>query len=85
MSESKETSSAAALPSPPPAPLTERLVVTEHKLKVGKRTLAYTATCGTLVLREDEAGKEGNRSAGKPRAEAFFIAYTLNHDAKAGD
>ena len=42
--------------SPPAAPpLKERLVTTEHKLKVGRRTLEYTATCGTLVLREDEA------------------------------
>ena len=30
----------------------ERLVVTDHKLKVGRRTLKYSATCGTLVLRD---------------------------------
>ena len=28
------------------APPVERLVVTEHKLVVGQRTLEYTATCG---------------------------------------
>ena len=74
MTDSKETPTASASE----APLKERLVSTEHKIKVGKRTLDYTATCGTLVLREDEAGKEGQRSADKPRAELFFIAYTLN-------
>ncbi len=66
--------------SPPAAPpLKERLVTTEHKLKLGKRTLEYTATCGTLVLREDEAGKDGERSADKPRAALFFVAYTLKN------
>ena len=35
-------------------------------------------SCGTLVLREDEVGKEGQRSADKPRAALFFVAYTLN-------
>ena len=54
-------------------------MTTEHKLRLGKRTLEYTATCGTLVLREPEAGKEGDRSADKPRAELFFIAYTLTN------
>ena len=70
--------------SPPRAApeLKERLVTTEHKLKLGRRTLAYTATCGTLVLREDPADKDGQRSADKPRAELFFIAYTLER-AKA--
>lgn len=64
--------------------LQDRLVSTEHRLVVGKKTLDYTATVGTVVLRDylggsakDEAGKEGLRSADKPRASFFFIAYTL--------
>jgi carboxypeptidase C (cathepsin A) len=63
------TSAAAA---PPPA---DRLVVTEHRLEVEARTIDFTATCGTVVLRE-EAQKDGVREATKPRAQMFFIAYT---------
>ena len=70
-------SSAATAATTPSAPLLERLVTTEHKQRVGKRTLEYTATCGTLLLREDETGKDGDRSADKARAALFFIAYTL--------
>ena len=30
----------------------ERLVVTEHRLTLGKRRLDYQVTCGTIVLRD---------------------------------
>ncbi|MCB2021545.1 MAG: peptidase S10, partial [Burkholderiaceae bacterium] len=73
---------AASTPATTP-PLQERLVTTEHKLKLGRRTLEYTATCGTLMMREDEAGKDGERSADKPRAALFFVAYTLKNDKGA--
>jgi carboxypeptidase C (cathepsin A) len=43
---------------------------------VGKRRLDYSVTCGTVVLREDEQ-RDGQRSADKPRASLFFVAYTL--------
>jgi carboxypeptidase C (cathepsin A) len=58
----------------------ERIVVTEHELVVGDRTLAYTATCGTLVLRdfhETYEGKDGERTPEKARASFFFVAYSL--------
>lgn len=72
--------------------LVERLVTTEHKLQLGKKTLEYTATCGTLLLREQDSkparpadeGKSEGRSddsteykGEKTRAGIFFIAYTL--------
>jgi len=83
MPDAKDAPSPAAATAPPPAattaPLHERLVTTEHKLKLGKRSLDYSVTCGTLVLREDEHTKDGQRSADKPRAGLFFIAYTLNN------
>lgn len=44
---------ADAKDSPPPAPLKEELVVTEHRLTLPNRALDYSVTCGTLVLRED--------------------------------
>ena len=82
---------ASTAPSAPAAPQ-ERLVVTEHKLKVGRRTLQYSATCGTLVLRDFEPAysppgtasgsakdgpKDSTPKADKPRAAFFFTAYTL--------
>ena len=55
----------------------DRLSVTRHRLKVGRRELAYTATCGTMVLKE-EAEKEGKSEGEKARAQVFFIAYALD-------
>lgn len=75
-------------PSKEPAPPQERLVVTEHRLAVGKKTLDYTATCGTLLLRdfhETYDAKAGPRQPDKPRAEFFFIAYTLKTAKKGRD
>jgi len=59
----------------------DKISVTRHRAKLGKQTLAYTVTCGTLVLRE-EAEKEGKSEGEKARAKVFFIAYTLDD---AGD
>ena len=56
---------------------TDQVSVTRHKVRVGRRELAYTVTCGSLVLRE-EAEKEGKSEGEKPRAKVFFIAYTLD-------
>src|SRR6185369_16647517 len=67
------TPAASPAPTPAAAPLQERLVTTEHKHKLGKRMLDYRVTCGTLMLREDEGNKDGQRSADKPRAALFFI------------
>ena len=45
----------------------ERRSVTSHEVTIGGATVAYTATAGTLFLRD---------AAGEPRAEVFFVAYT---------
>ena len=77
---------AALSPSTVPTPeLREQLVTTEHRLELAGRTLEYSATCGTVLLRlYNEPGDEkaaaadaDKRGADKPRAEFFFIAYTL--------
>ena len=76
MNEHKESAPAPNAPKEP----SERIVVTEHSLVVGRRTLAYTATCGTVVLRDYEErddDKDGKRQGDKPRATLFFTAYTL--------
>ena len=67
-----------------PAEPQERLVVTEHKLVVGKKTLEYTATCGTIVLRDyTPSADPKDAKDGKPpkpdkaTASFFFTAYAL--------
>jgi carboxypeptidase C (cathepsin A) len=49
----------------------DRIVTTRHSLRVRGKELKYTATVGTVVLRE-EVDKEGH----KAKAEMFFIAFT---------
>lgn len=70
-------SSHTASSAPPPLPPTtqDKIVTTQHTLKLKGLTLKYTATCGTVVLRE-EAEKDEKREGNKPRAQMFFIAYT---------
>jgi carboxypeptidase C (cathepsin A) len=63
----------------PPEPA-DQISITRHKARIGGRDIAYTATCGTVVLKE-EVEKEGKHEGEKPKAKVFFIAYTLD-DAK---
>ena len=53
------------------------LVTTRHTLTVGGDTLAYTATAGRIVLRE-EVHTDGTFDGHQPRAELFVVAYTLD-------
>ena len=57
------------------------LVTTHHTLKVGRRTLGYTATTGRVVLREEEH-KDGTFGGHKARAELSMTSYVLD-DADA--
>lgn len=49
----------------------ERTVVSDHTITLGGETIAYTATAGTIFLRDEED---------EPRAEVFYVAYTRNVD-----
>jgi len=49
------------------APIVEVRKVTHHQGVISGRPIAYTATAGTLTLRDDE---------GKPIASMFYVAYT---------
>lgn len=51
----------------------DNLSVTHHSVTINGKELKYTATTGTLVLKE-ETDKEGE----KPKASIFFVAYTLD-------
>ena len=52
----------------------EKSVVTAHSVAVGGRTIAYKATAGTLLIRDDK---------GKPDASVFYVAYTADGEKDA--
>ena len=56
----------------------DQIAVTRHRARIGGRSLAYTVTCGTMVLRE-EAEKEGKSEGERVRAKVFFVAYALDN------
>jgi len=58
-----ETPAKPAAQTPPPV---EKTSVTKHSIQVNGKTLAYTATAGTLILKKDD----------KPWASMFYVAYT---------
>ena len=47
----------------------EKPVSTHHELVLGGKTLKYTATAGTLIIRDEED---------KPYGSIFYVAYTLD-------
>jgi carboxypeptidase C (cathepsin A) len=49
------------------APIVEIRKVSHHQIVIGGKTIAYTATAGTLTIRDDD---------GKPTASVFYVAYT---------
>ena len=51
------------------APVEERTVQTRHSAAVSGRTIPYTATAGTLTIRDN---------GGKPKASIFYTAYTAD-------
>lgn len=68
--EKKETEESASEENNPPTP-EDKLSVTHHSVTINGEEIRYTATTGTLVLKE-EIDKEGE----KAKASVFFIAYT---------
>jgi carboxypeptidase C (cathepsin A) len=67
-----------------PALPADRIVETQHTLTLANTTISYTATAGTLVLREEaRKADDGTAEGEQPRASIFFVAYTRT-DADAG-
>jgi carboxypeptidase C (cathepsin A) len=54
----------------------DNLVETMHTVRIGGRTVKYTVTTGTIVMKEEVSEKEGETD--KPRAQIFFTAYTMD-------
>ena len=61
------------------AEVRDNVVVTRHSVTVNGKQLHYTATAGTIVLRE-EAQKDGVSEGHRPRARVFFVAYALDSE-----
>ncbi len=59
----------------------EQIAVTRHTVVIGGQEIAYTATAGTLILREED-DKEGKEAT--PKAMIFFTAYARDDVADAG-
>ncbi len=57
------------------APIVEVRKVTRHQGVVGGRPITYTATAGTLTVRDDE---------GKPTLSMFYVAYTAGDGRESG-
>ena len=55
----------------------DKVSVTRHRARINGKQIAYTVTCGTMVMRE-ESEKEGKSEGDRARASVFFIAYTLD-------
>ena len=69
--EEKKESEATTDEEKQPEVPEDKLSVTHHSVTINGEEIRYTATTGTLVLKE-EIDKEGE----KPKASVFFIAYT---------
>ncbi|MBS0446539.1 MAG: peptidase S10 [Proteobacteria bacterium] len=86
MADTPAAAPSVSTAAPAPTPPVERIVSTEHRLVVGDLAIDYTATCGTLLLRDFHPaydGKDGGqRQPEKARASVFFVAYTRK---SAGD
>jgi carboxypeptidase C (cathepsin A) len=48
----------------------EQAVTTRHSVEIGSSTIHYTATAGTLLIRDDKTNK--------PTASVFYVAYTAD-------
>ncbi|MCJ7723659.1 MAG: hypothetical protein MUP03_05965 [Anaerolineales bacterium] len=55
---------------------TDNLVVTQHTVTIGGKEIKYTATTGTIVLKEETPDREKESEGEKPKATVFFTAYT---------
>ena len=60
-----------------PADPTDDVVATKHHLRVGRKTLDYTATTGRVVLRE-EVYEDGKFTGFKAKAEMSMTSYVVD-------
>jgi carboxypeptidase C (cathepsin A) len=61
----------------------DNIVQTQHALTIDGKPLNYTATTGTIVLKE-ESEKDDKAEGEKAKASIFFVAYTKDEVADPG-
>jgi len=54
----------------------DKLVESQHSIKIRGKEIKYTVTAGTIVMKEETTDREKEAEGEKPRAQVFFIAYT---------
>jgi carboxypeptidase C (cathepsin A) len=54
----------------------EQISETKHTVVIDGTEVQYTATAGTLILKEEAEGDEKKAEGETPRASVFFVAYT---------
>ena len=72
--DQKEKVAEASKPAPK-----DQIVDVQHTITIGGKEILYTATTGTLILKEEaekKGDKEGESEGEKPKAAVFFVAYT---------
>ncbi|MHA2404762.1 MAG: peptidase S10, partial [Candidatus Kariarchaeaceae archaeon] len=72
MAEKEENNEKKEEKSKPELPKEEQ-VVTNHSITIRGKEIKYTATTGTIILKEEEEEKEP-----QAKASIFYIAYTLD-------
>ncbi|WP_188984671.1 S10 family peptidase [Saccharopolyspora thermophila] len=77
MAASEDKTDEAKQESTNPAEPVDDLVSTHHSITVAGAELAYTATTGRIVLRE-EVHEDGRFQGYKPKAEVFVTAYVAD-------
>jgi len=54
----------------------DKLVESNHSIKIKGKEIKYTVTAGTMILKEETTDREKEAEGEKPRAQIFFISYT---------
>jgi carboxypeptidase C (cathepsin A) len=60
------------------APPQEITSTTRHTVVIRGKTIDYTATAGTMLLKEEEEPKDKESEGEKVKASIFFVAYTVD-------
>ena len=76
LSMAEQTTDEPPKPATPPSPIDD-LVTTHHQLVTPSGTLAYAASAGRVVLRE-EVQEDGVFRGFKPKAEVFVVSYVAD-------
>ncbi|GAB4496142.1 MAG: hypothetical protein OHK003_00240 [Anaerolineales bacterium] len=53
----------------------DNIVTTKHSVRIGGKTVKYTVTTGTMVLKEETHDKEKDAEVEKPRANFLHRLY----------